>query len=793
MSAWAKCPAGTGRKQRGLFWRLFATYLLLILLPVLAASLITYAGAIRVIERQAAESHMASMATVARTTDLALQALERRVIAVLASPPVERMMRALPGSPGSIPLDTLSDLQLELRDLLNSESLVCGAYLYFVDPDVVISNTFVGDAAYFFQRENVYASQPPGSWRAMLASQRLSAFGGAEVVEKREPVDERVWGRQVAITVISSYPFHVAPRAFLVVHLAQEALARAINLGGDARTATAIIDAEGRLIAKWGDVGVNAAAIPTQAPRGSSIVRLGRKTVQAAHVRSSVNDWIYLSLADLGSLRAPAAGIRTSSMVFVVFFLVVGVFVSWRLSLRLYRPIHEIRLDLERSLPAGGADAEPGDGRAGPRHDDISMIRGWSRALVTRNQELQSRVQDIGPFIQESMLNRLLTRQLDGSPLEAYGKLVGLEIPVDGPKAVIVVGYRFHPEVKRRLPEIDRVLRILELRNDLREGLTARSWICEPQPGFVACIVDLGGGGPGLRDSADKVVAVLRRHREWLSTAVGAGTVESSALELWRSWEAATRRLAGRQLVVEPQVLWEDDQSSAEAFLTAEDVGHLQEMLALESADALRQSIGNIMDRHLALAPPAHVVLDLAHDVLNTVTRLVSERGGGDCVIRRNADLAAALEESTRVSDLLAVFSELCRLVPLRSAPRLCKAALFAEAKDYIAAHSTEPLTIDQLSERYGMSAGHFSRCFKEHVGEKYVDFVNRIRVERAKELLAATDDKLELIARAVGYPADKSFIVIFKRYVGVTPGQYRAAARPGTAVAAETRTPRKA
>jgi AraC-like DNA-binding protein len=73
-----------------------------------------------------------------------------------------------------------------------------------------------------------------------------------------------------------------------------------------------------------------------------------------------------------------------------------------------------------------------------------------------------------------------------------------------------------------------------------------------------------------------------------------------------------------------------------------------------------------------------------------------------------------------------------------------------------------------------GMSAGHFSRTFKEEVGEKYVEYIAKVRLAKAKRLLLETDMKIDEIAEQVGYWGRNSFIRIFRRYEGTTPAKYR-------------------
>ena len=66
------------------------------------------------------------------------------------------------------------------------------------------------------------------------------------------------------------------------------------------------------------------------------------------------------------------------------------------------------------------------------------------------------------------------------------------------------------------------------------------------------------------------------------------------------------------------------------------------------------------------------------------------------------------------------------------------------------------------------------STLFKERTGQKFVDYLNQIRVEKSKELLKNTDKKMYQIAKAVGYDNVKYFFRVFKKYEKITPEEYR-------------------
>lgn len=85
-----------------------------------------------------------------------------------------------------------------------------------------------------------------------------------------------------------------------------------------------------------------------------------------------------------------------------------------------------------------------------------------------------------------------------------------------------------------------------------------------------------------------------------------------------------------------------------------------------------------------------------------------------------------------------------------------------------------EPLTIRQLAEEVYISGSYLSHIFQRQVGQSPVQYVIRQRMNSAKRCLATTDLSIAAIAQEIGYESATAFQCLFKKAVGVTPGQYR-------------------
>lgn len=102
------------------------------------------------------------------------------------------------------------------------------------------------------------------------------------------------------------------------------------------------------------------------------------------------------------------------------------------------------------------------------------------------------------------------------------------------------------------------------------------------------------------------------------------------------------------------------------------------------------------------------------------------------------------------------------------------KQARIAEVVDYISEHYSEDISIDMAANMAGMSPAAFSRNFQRFTGNKFVEFVNRIRISQACSMLYSTDDQVSTICFSVGFQNLANFNRQFLKMKDMTPSEYR-------------------
>ena len=103
--------------------------------------------------------------------------------------------------------------------------------------------------------------------------------------------------------------------------------------------------------------------------------------------------------------------------------------------------------------------------------------------------------------------------------------------------------------------------------------------------------------------------------------------------------------------------------------------------------------------------------------------------------------------------------------------------ALFIEAVSIIDAEYSGKLALDHVARRVATSRRQLQRAFAEAGETSFRSYLQRVRMERAVELLRAGESAVNEVASAVGYRQPAQFAKAFRRHHGAPPSTFRGAA----------------
>ncbi|GAA0137704.1 hypothetical protein YSY43_45450 [Paenibacillus sp. YSY-4.3] len=427
---------------------------------------------------------------------------------------------------------------------------------------------------------------------------------------------------------------------------------------------------------------------------------------------------------------------------------------------------------------------------------NLSELTGFLRKMKRELDEERAKREDLSllrlrlneslPLLRERFLERMVTSSL--SETEIMNKLHYFQLGLAGPAYISLVadldenGDRTSAEAIAEDPDYGELNRFAifnifeEIFAKERGGAAFRTR--DDKIGLVLC-----GELDELETAAQSAAEQARYAAEnYLrsSVSIGIGRICHLRSELKQSYKEASSALEYRFLHGRGRVLSIQDveygkperrpeYSEFEKKLTA--------ALKTGNADLVSETLEEGFNQlRLAASPPRRCYAS-AHRLLAVLINMISDAGFDDEELF-GEDPFSKIPPLQTLDDLQGWLDHNCRQVIQFLSERRegLSQQQMSRAVSYIHDHFSDPeLSLAQVCQHVFLSTSYFSALFKQHAGCTFVEYVTRLRIDKAKELLALTRHKTYDIAAKVGYADPQYFSVIFKRMTGLTSKEYRA------------------
>ena len=210
-----------------------------------------------------------------------------------------------------------------------------------------------------------------------------------------------------------------------------------------------------------------------------------------------------------------------------------------------------------------------------------------------------------------------------------------------------------------------------------------------------------------------------------------------------------------------------------------DDQRKLYNLISVGNYPAAREELNTVLDnsftKNLAFFPREKIrIYSLVSEITDRLRPDEENHSeDNDQVIKMMADISRYQTFSELKNAVLSLFDQLVREQEERE-DQDESPAWIRSAKEYIEENYSDPsMNIAALADHYNLTPAHFSRSYKKYTNTGILDYINLIRVDHAKKLL---DGGMSVhdAALAVGYTEARALIRYFKRYEGITPGQYQ-------------------
>ncbi|MZQ83946.1 helix-turn-helix domain-containing protein [Paenibacillus sp. 5J-6] len=204
-------------------------------------------------------------------------------------------------------------------------------------------------------------------------------------------------------------------------------------------------------------------------------------------------------------------------------------------------------------------------------------------------------------------------------------------------------------------------------------------------------------------------------------------------------------------------------------------INHIRTGQYEEAMEAVSELIvTNVSDGTLSLQLGKLLMFELIGTILKAIEHL--DQGPNELAVEKHA----LIKQLTQCESFAEIEDEIYKFLKtvcdyVDSKKKSHNTNLKDHVLSYIDEHLADmDLSLTSLSLKFEVNAPYLSRFIKEQSGETFIDYVNKQRVQLSKKLMMDTDDTITDITQKVGFSNSNTFIRVFKRYEGITPGQFR-------------------
>jgi len=466
--------------------------------------------------------------------------------------------------------------------------------------------------------------------------------------------------------------------------------------------------------------------------------------------------------------------IRQVSVLLVAVIMAVGFFLSFALAKRQYRPIHALRSFVEGD--ASGGQVEAGDDFAYLQE----MMQSMKNSRLTIHQRLKFSNQNMEHYVLESLMWGTY-----GSIGEVEEQLLALDIAYDSDDFAVVgfcvEGFTDSTLLPEDGQEDAQLMRFV-LRNVFSELLAGYNARLVELHGLTYALLCLHAGQEHWQEKLEEALRsgrqILRENFDLGMTIALSHKVQGlHKIRQAYSWVRDT--LAARQPGAEELLIWKREAAQPTMDKGSEKVEAAVRRLAQLAAAGDTESAMNelkALKKAAAQLPGWSVRMQFAI-LLQELLQNLSLRFSKDevaAVAQRVQQYMEAPPSKDDFAELNHIIKEACALSSA-AGENARRADVARKADQYIQEnYMKSSMSISSVADYLNLTASYASALYKRQTGQAMLDAINLTRIHHAKRLLTGSHMSLEQVAQQVGYFNSSSFIRTFKKYEGITPGQFR-------------------
>ncbi|UQZ83735.1 HTH-type transcriptional regulator YesS [Paenibacillus konkukensis] len=509
---------------------------------------------------------------------------------------------------------------------------------------------------------------------------------------------------------------------------------------------------------------------------GQYQTEVDKQMYTVTYLRSSYNNWIYLSAISIDSLTQDSKQIGRNTLVVCLIIVAVFVIISWLGSRQMYNPIERLMREVGGKSPGGG----------GKRSNEFDIISSQVQDLFQSKNKLEKEAQQ---HLQQALayfLIKMFQGKVRRGDLMEKMEQFGFSGILSEWKIISVITLQIDTLENTRYGKEDLELLLFAINNIIEEIIPAGVRL---PPVFIeqTQVTMIGGDQPSeefngfmfkLTESIQQTVHKVLGLEISIGISLPFTDPKLASVAYREGLEALKQRIhLGGQLIISYANINEGKHqlNLDYPYLTESE---LLDAILLADEDNARQYLSNFMKiifKHEM--PPQEYQISMVRLFTSLMVSMQESGVALNQLMPRGSSLYEelnALQMTTEIEEWfwVRVISPLISIYRDRQNSQYH--SISEKIIDMIHKHYDTDLTIEQCAAQLHYNANYLSGIFRKETNTTFSDYLSAYRFNMAKKWLTETDMTIKDIAERLRYLNSQNFIRSFRKLEGVTPGQYR-------------------
>jgi AraC-like DNA-binding protein len=746
-------------------------YGLFFLLIISSTVWLSYLSSKGSLEDQVRSTNVALLNLIQQKIEMMLREIDTNTINFIQEPEVAFFLQGRFAN-DDLRFNHFRMLNDRFKALMFANSNISSFYLYSMDNKSLLTDTTFSDEADFYDmnwRDTFTAMKGYQQW---LATRKITEVSSGVQIDKN------------VITLVRSYPLISHPqfrKGAIIVNVAENTVSNLIQDVDKQRAGqTLVINEQGMIISSQNKKQLFQSVSSIEGAPGLEQLKdsgyLTKNTDTGSfttfYLTSAYNGWKYVSIIPNPEMNRPLQIIRNLLLTVAAGMFLLAIVIVFAVSNYTFRPLELFfRSFTEKRI------SRPGD---------LTYMEKFFKQIISDNETLQKQMHESLPALKWRLIMSLLMGdKTNYNRMKPYFDTLGINLyPVHFVVLVIELD---------RIQDIaaprDVYLFTYAISNVAEELVTGvcKGVSVEVTDGKVAVIMSFEEEDSQVNQIqalqvADLVKDYVEGHFKQTVT-VGVGRPHLYLEGINHSYQEALNALKYKLIMGDNTVVSIDDiagNNDNEQFYRITGMGD-SVVRFIQDTDKVKlgAQLDKIFGEIIASNVPPEMIKQMCIQLIMKSIKVISDKG---LEIKEFLDpkenIYNRIESCVNVDDIKTYISSfLHQLIVRTEEKRLSKGNndTIKQVMEYVEQHYMDSdLSLNLLATQFRLSVPYLSKLFKETTETNFMDWLIQIRMEKSKDLLLDPKLRINAIAESVGYNSTQSFIRIFKKYTGQTPGEYR-------------------